>query len=169
MQPSCGQIRDARPPDATEICRIYNPYILKTDITFEEETVTASTMRDRMAQVQDGKLPWLVWHSPEIDAIQGYAYASPWKSRSAYRFTVETSIYVDEAWQCKGIGQALYESLLHRLREQGFHSAIGILTLPNPKSVALHERFGFRQVGHLPEAGFKFNRWIDVGYWQRRL
>lgn len=160
-------IRAATPHDAAAIAAIYNPYIAQTTISFEEEPVNADEMRGRIAAVQDGGLPWLVL---ERDGeIAGYAYATKWRVRHAYRFSVETSVYLAPRHARKGAGTALYEALLERLRATGCHLVIGGIALPNDASVALHEKMGYRKVAHFGEVGFKFGRWIDVGYWERRL
>jgi phosphinothricin acetyltransferase len=97
----------------------------------------------------------------------GFAYASKWKGRCAYRHTAETTVYVARShWRC-GVGKALYMQLLELLQHARIHAAIGGIALPNDSSVALHERLGFVKVAQFKEVGFKFNRWIDVGYWQR--
>ncbi len=157
-------IRPAEARDAEAIARIYNHYVRSTTITFEEQEVTPKQMAARMADVRDALLPWLVLAGD--GELAGYAYASPWRTRSAYRFTVETSVYIDHAQLGKNFGHTLYEALLPLLRERGVHAAVACLGLPNPASVALHERCGFRHVGDFPEVGYKFGTWLDVGYWQ---
>ena len=156
-------IRLATPDDAGAIAAIYNHYVLHTSVSFEEQAVSESDMRGRMAEVQTA-LPWLVCENDGV--VAGYAYASPWKSRCAYRNSVETSVYLDKEQLGKGLGTRLYEPLLQSLGERGFHTAIGGIALPNSGSVALHERFGFRKIAHFEEVGFKFGGWVDVGYWQ---
>ena len=94
------------------------------------------------------------------------AYAAPWNGRAAYQWTVEATVYVDPSRQRRGVGDALYTELLARLRRQGFHSAVGVIALPNEPSVRLHERHGFVRVGRLIEAGYKLGAWHDVGFWQ---
>ena len=160
-------IRDARAEDAAAIARIYGHYIAKTVITFEESPVSDAEIRARMQKVSAAGLPWLVHE--EDGALIGYAYAGRWHERSAYRFSAETTIYLDAHQLGRGLGTALYAALVERLRELGLHTAIGGIALPNPGSIALHEKLGFRQVGHHREVGFKFDRWIDVGYWQLLL
>ncbi|MFZ4664882.1 MAG: GNAT family N-acetyltransferase [Prochlorotrichaceae cyanobacterium] len=162
-------LREVQATDAPGICHIYNPYILQTEITFEEEPLKETDINDRIQTIQRSGLPWLVTIEEHTGQLQGYAYASTWKARSAYRYTVETSIYLDPAWQGRGLGQALYQALMQQLKAQGIHSVIGILALPNPASIRLHEKLGFQPVGKIQDAGFKFNRWIDVGYWQLML
>ena len=167
--PHSPLVRDAQPQDADRICQIYNPYILNTTITFEEQPLTPSDILQRMTQVQGEKLPWLVLEEPHTGVTKGYCYAAHWKPRAAYRYTVETSIYLDANDRNRGFGQRLYGELLQRLQTQNIHSAIGILALPNPHSIRLHQKCGFEYVGCVKDAGFKFDRWIDVVYWQRIL
>lgn len=164
---SDGRIRSATPADGEALARIYNHYVRETIITFEEEAVTGAEMAARLARVQGGGLPWLV--AEDDEGVAGYAYATPWKARAAYRFAVESTIYLDPARTGRGLGRPLYEALLDALRAGGFHTAVGGIALPNPASIALHERLGFVKVAHFREVGFKFGRWIDVGYWQRAL
>ncbi len=160
-------IRQAGPSDALAIAEIYNHYITETVITFEEEPVTASEMARRMTEVRSASLPWLV--EEENGMIRGYAYAHLWRSRSAYRFTVEATVYIAPGCVGRGIGSSLYSQLLSMLQAQKIHSVIGGIALPNEASVALNEKFGLRKVAEFHEVGFKFGRWIDVGYWQRTL
>jgi len=159
-------IRRAANDDAEAIARIYNHYIENTIITFEETPVTASEMQQRMG-LPDNQLPWLVVE--EGGDLLGYAYASPWKPRAAYRHSVECSVYLDQHATGRGFGRQLYQTLLETLREQGIHAVIGGIALPNEASVGLHESLGFEKVAHFREVGRKFDRWIDVGYWQLML
>lgn len=159
-------IRDAKPADAAAIAAIYNHYIAKTVVTFEEVEVTAEEMRRRRRLVAE-KFPWLVVE--EAGSVVGYAYASPWHARAAYRHSVETTVYLAPDATGRGLGRPLYEALLDRLPPLGVHAAIGGIALPNPASVALHERLGFAKAAHYREVGHKFGRWIDVGYWQLTL
>ena len=161
-------IRDARPGDAAAIAAIYNPYIVDSTVSFEEAAVSAADMQGRIAAVQEGGLPWLVLELAD-GTIAGYAYATQWRVRHAYRFSVETSVYLARGSERKGFGTALYQALLERLRCQGCHLAIAGIAQPNDASVALHERMGYRKVAHFAEVGFKFGRWLDVGYWELRL
>ncbi|WP_229505372.1 arsinothricin resistance N-acetyltransferase ArsN1 family B [Massilia mucilaginosa] len=160
-------IRNAEAGDAGAIVSIYNHYILTTTISFEEESVSEQAMASRIADIQAGALPFLVL--TDGDTIAGYAYATKWRVRHAYRFAVESSIYLLPGHGGKGHGAALYTALLARLAEGGFHMVIGGIAQPNQASVALHEKFGFRKVAHFSEVGFKFGRWIDVGYWELKL
>lgn len=160
-------IRDATLEDAGAIAAIYNPYVTDTLVTFETDPLSEEDMRKRMAGAQAASLPWLV--ATEGGAVFGYTHASPWKGRWAYRYSVETTVYLDPSRTRRGLGSQLYATLVERLRERGFHAAIGGIALPNAASVALHERLGFEKVAHFPQVGFKHERWIDVGYWQLLL
>lgn len=157
-------IRPALQADVEDIARIYNHYILNTVISFEEQVVTPQAIADRLQEVQAASLPWLVAESS--GSVTGYAYASRWKERSAYRYSVESTIYLDPAVLGAGHGTQLYHALLTDLRQRKVHTVIGGIALPNPASVRLHENIGFQKVAHFKDVGFKFDRWVDVGYWQ---
>ncbi len=157
-------IRRADLTDAQDISNIYNHYISHTVITFEDAIVSAEEMSGRMNAVFQQRLPWLV--ALDNEQIIGYAYASPWHKRSAYRFSVEVSAYILPSAKSQGWGSKLFEMLFAELKENSVHAVIGGISLPNPSSVALHEKFGMQQVAHYKEVGFKFDRWVDVGYWQ---
>ncbi|SEO19585.1 phosphinothricin acetyltransferase [Duganella sp. CF517] len=159
-------IRPATPDDACAIVEIYNHYVATTVISFEERPVTPDEMAARIRDVT-AALPWLVYESE--GAVVGYAYATKWRVRSAYRYSAETSVYVAPGRGGKGIGSALYETLLEELRAREIHMAIGGIAQPNPASVALHERLGFEKVAHFKQVGRKFDRWIDMGYWELQL
>jgi L-amino acid N-acyltransferase YncA len=160
-------IRPAAASDAEVIAQIYNHYILHTVVTFEEVVVTAGEMAKRIKTVQDNSLPWLVY---ELDGqVVGYAYAGTWNARSAYRFAVECTVYLDHAATKRGLGTALYDVLFAVLRSKKLHTVIGGIALPNAASVALHEKFGMTKAAHFKAVGFKFEQWIDVGYWQVML
>src|SRR5262249_55069172 len=146
---------------------IYNHYVRTTAITFEEEEVAATEVARRIGDVAAASLPWLV--AERDGAVVGYAYATQWHGRSAYRFSVEITVYVDTRHTRLGVGARLYDALLPMLRERGIHAVLACISLPNEPSIALHERFGLVKIGHFEETGFKFDRWIDVGYWQRLL
>jgi phosphinothricin acetyltransferase len=160
-------IREAQAGDSEAIAAIYNHYIRETVITFEEQEVTARDMASRVEEVQGAGLPWLV--AEEAGRVLGYAYASKWKGRCAYRYTVETTVYLDPSAIGRGAGTRLYDALFALLRERSMHVVIGGIALPNESSIALHEKFGMKKVAHFGEVGFKFGRWIDVGYWQVNL
>jgi phosphinothricin acetyltransferase len=160
-------IRNADPADAGRIAEIYNPYVLNTTITFEENMVEVKEMRSRIEQVVEKGHPWLVMEKD--NNVVGYAYASTWRERPAYRFSLESTIYLDQQSGGKGWGTELYTALLEKLQQAGVHAVIGSIALPNPESIRLHEKLGFIKVAQFPEVGFKFNRWIDVGFWQLTL
>lgn len=156
-------IRPINIEDAQEIAEIYNDYVLNSCVTFEELKVSAEEMRGRI-QATNSKFPWLVF---EIDnEILGYAYASAWKPRSAYKHTVESTVYLKKEATKNGIGSLLYKELIGQLTDLGFHAVIGGISLPNDASIALHEKFGFEKIAQFKEVGFKFKKWIDVGYWE---
>ena len=162
-----GLIRPAGAADTEAFARIYNHYIRETVVTFEEQEVSHEDMAARVEQVTAASLPWLVVeHS---GSVTGYAYAGPWHRRSAYRYSTESTIYLDHRHTRRGTGTRLCEALLAILRRQSSHVVIGGIALPNAASVALHERLGFVKVANFPEVGFKFGRWTDVGYWQASL
>jgi phosphinothricin acetyltransferase len=156
-------VRSATTEDAARICEIYNYYVLHSTITFEEQPVSVEEMKQRIGEVLTG-LPWLVWVEDQV--VQGFAYASKWKGRCAYRHSVESTAYLADGSTGRGIGTKLYEALFTALRQSKMHVVMGGIALPNDASVALHEKLGFEKVAHFREVGWKFGKWIDVGYWQ---
>jgi phosphinothricin acetyltransferase len=160
-------LRPATSADAATICAIYNTYIATTTITFEEEAVTEQDMAQRIADVGTANLPWLVL---EVDGeVCGYAYATKWRVRPAYRHSVESTVYLDQKAAGCGFGRVLYSALLDELRKRELHLVIGGIALPNEASIGLHEALGFSKVAHFSEVGMKFGRWVDVGYWELKL
>lgn len=163
-------IRTATPTDAAAICAIYQHYVLNTSISFEEEPVTSLDMAQRIQDV-GAELPWLVFQRD--GELLGYAYASKWRVRPAYRFAVETTVYVAAHASRQKIGSQLYQTLLDALRARpqphAVHAAIGGIALPNAASVGLHEKLGFEKVAHFKQVGWKFGDWVDVGYWELLL
>jgi len=157
-------IRACEVKDAPKICEIYNYYVENTVITFEEIPVDTATMVERIESYT--KLyPWYVC---EVDGvIVGYAYATKWKERVAYKKSAEVTVYVKNEQGGKGFGKALYSALIESLKTNGCHVVLGGIALPNDASVGLHESFGFKKVAHFEEVGFKIGRWVDVGYWQK--
>lgn len=158
-------IRSAQPADAEAIVGIYNHYVANTTVSFEEQPVSVEEMRRRIDAIQAAGLPWLVLE--EAEQLLGYAYAGKWKERSAYRYSVETSVYLQHGSQARGLGSRLYEALFSALTERGIHAAMGGIVLPNEASVRLHEKMGMKQVARFEQVGYKFGRWLDVGYWQK--
>lgn len=160
-------IRLATPADADAVAAIYGPYCTDSRISFEEVAPDPAEMARRIAGERPGYHPWFL--AEEDDAILGYAASSPFRTRPAYRWSVETGIYLAPAAQGRGLGRTLLETMLAALERQGYVSAIGAIALPNPASVALHERLGFGQVGAYRGTGFKQGQWLDVGLWQKDL
>jgi phosphinothricin acetyltransferase len=156
-------IRMCTAADAAAVCAIYNPYVLETVVTFEEEPVCTAEMARRIGEVT-ARFPWL--GAEEGGAIVGYAYATPWKVRAAYRHSVETTVYLAPGHAGRGVGTALYRELIELLRKAAVHAVIGGVALPNAASVALHEKLGFKKTAHFPEVGHKLGRWVDVAYWE---
>lgn len=159
-------IRRATPRDAAAIVAIYIPFVRESHFTFETETPTEAKIWDRMEASRE-IAPWLVWE--EEEEVLGYACAASFRDRPAYRWSVEASVYVRPDAQGRGIGRALCEALVASLRDRGYRNVLGVVALPNDPSIALLERAGFRRVGVLCEAGYKFGAWWDVGVWQLRL
>jgi phosphinothricin acetyltransferase len=161
-----GTIRLARPDDTGTIAAIYAPFVQNTHVSFETVVPTEHEFRDRIRATLDFA-PWLV-HESE-GRVDGYAYATPFKDRPAYRWTVETSVYVRDDRRRRGVARTLLTVLLETLALQGFQNAVAVIALPNEASVALFESMGFRRVALFPAVGFKLGAWWDVGMWQRRL
>ena len=157
------------PDDAPAIAQIYAPYVLTTCVTFEEIAPAADEIRARMQKVLDAGLPWYVAEAPDR-TILGYAYAGPFHPRSAYRYTVENSVYVDSAHLRRGIGTALMQRLIEECGQRGYRQMVALIgETDNRASIRLHEKLGFKPVGLLSDAGFKFSRWSSVTLMQRPL
>ena len=157
-------IRLANASDAAEIAAIYRPYVESSRVSFEEEAPDAGEIARRMGNPLH---PWLV--AEEDGRMLGYASTSPMRGRRAYRWSVETGIYLDVSAQGHGLGRQLLAAQLDLLERQGFVTAIAGIALPNDASIALHEKLGFRLSGIERGVGFKLGQWIDVGRWQRDL
>ncbi|MDP1676345.1 MAG: N-acetyltransferase family protein [Bacteroidota bacterium] len=156
-------IREAHVSDAAAIAEIYNYYILNTIITFELDPITSIDIAKRMVTYKRIG-PYLVYE--EHGQVIGYAYTSKFRDRKAYDSSVESTIYLRNGSEGKGIGYKLYSELLSLLLPK-YHVIIGGISLPNEASVKLHEKCGFTKVGHFPEVGNKFGKWVDVGFWRR--
>jgi len=159
-------VRRAAIDDAPALAAIYAPYVLETAISFEDRPPDGAEMGRRMAATL-ATHPFLVFEDGGEPV--GYAYASPHQPRAAYAWSVNVSVYSRTDVHRRGVGRALYGDLLRRLTDLGFHSAFAGIALPNANSVGLHEAMGFVHLGTYREAGFKFGRWHDVGWWRRPL
>ena len=159
-------IRIANVDDGESIARIYAPIVTDTAISFEEVPPTASAMSGRIEQTLRTH-PWLV--AEDDGSIAGFAYASPHRSRSAYRWSSDVSAYLAEGARRRGIGSMLYRQLLSTLVRLGHANAFAGIALPNNASVHFHERNGFKAIGVYPRVGFKNGSWHDVGWWRRPL
>lgn len=157
-------IRLATEADAAAIAAIYRPYVENSRISFEEEAPDAAEVAQRIASPIH---PWLV---AEVDnRVLGYASTSPMRNRRAYRWSVETGIYLDPAAQGRGLGRQLLSAHLDLLERQGFVTVIAGIALPNEASVALHQKLGFTLSGIERGVGFKLGEWVHVGRWQNDL
>ncbi|MDR0707973.1 MAG: GNAT family N-acetyltransferase [Treponema sp.] len=159
-------IRPVAPEDAEAICGIYNYYVRNTFVTFEEEPISAAEMSARIAAVTTD-FPGYVYE--EDGELIAFAYLHYYHSRSAYRFTVEDSIYVKNGRQKTGIGAQLLNLLIGDAKKLGKHSIMAILGLPNGASEALHKKCGFQKMANMDELGFKLGCWAGVGFWKLRL
>ncbi len=159
-------IREVNEKDAVQISNIYNHYIKNSVITFEETETDETEIRRRINAVTKN-FPWLVYE--EDSKVIGYAYADRWKERSSYRFSVENTVYINKNHFGKGTGKKLLQELIFKLKQNGIHSILAGIALPNEASIILHEKSGFIKCGILKEVGFKFGKWVDVGYWEKIL
>lgn len=156
-------LREVLPDDTGDICAIYNYYVENTCVTFDEEPLSLEQMQAKIEQVTAG-YPWIVY--VDSGRLLGYAYAAQWKPRAAFRYTAEASIYVHQDATGRGLGAQLYRSLLDRLRIRGMHLVVAGISLPNEASIRLHRKLGFKEAGCWLQAGYKFDRWVDLSYWQ---
>lgn len=159
-------IRSVHISDSKVLLDIYNYYVLNTVVTFDIEPLTLLMFHEKLKKI-DAEYPFIVYE--ENNEILGYAYGSKWRPKPAYEHTVESTVYVKHNVLGKQIGTKLYAELLLLLKQQDYHVVLGGLTLPNAASVKLHEKFGFKQVAHFKEVGLKFDKWLDVGFWQLKL
>ncbi|MFM0792988.1 N-acetyltransferase family protein [Streptococcus suis] len=160
------EIRSARLEDAADLVAIYAPYVEKTAITFETQVPTVSEFASRIEKAL-GKFPYLV--AVEEGKLLGYAYASTYYARAAYDWTVELSVYIQQEARGKGIGSMLYDALEEDLTVRGFKNFLACIALPNPASLALHEKRGYKQVAHFKKVGNKFETWHDIVWLQKSL
>lgn len=161
------KVRHVEPADAAGVAEIYNHYILNSRATFELDPITNLEMRSRIEESVSNGYPFLI--CDDEGEVSGYTYARQFRPRPAYKHSLETSVYVKPGFDGRGIGTQLYTALFEEIRRGDFHSVIAGISLPNESSVRLHEKFGFEKVAHFREVGFKFGKWVDVGYWQQIL
>jgi phosphinothricin acetyltransferase len=160
-------IRPATRRDLPAVAAIYD-HEVRTDVsTFDLEPPPPEVWEARLASTVPGD--HLLVAESATEGVLGYAYSAPYRTRAAYLHTRETSVYLAEAARGRGLGRRLYDDLLPRLAADGVHTAVALIALPNPASEALHRSTGFRHVGTLTEVGYKFGRWIDTAWWERRL
>ncbi len=161
-----NSIRIAKPGDAESILQIYSPYILNTSYTFETEVPSIKDFSGRISSYLQN-WPWLVY---EIDGkVAGYAYATRHRERTAYQWCVESSVYIHDDFQKTGIGSALYGALVDLLEYQGFRNVYAVINLPNDRSVAFHEKFGFKWFANYKNVGYKLGKWKTVGWWVNQV
>ena len=160
-------IRLAGEGDGAALAAIYRPYVEDSRISFEESAPDAAEMARRIRGDLPGYHPWFV--AEEDGRLLGYAASSAFRTRPAYRWTVETGVYLAADAQGRGVGRALLTKLLEVLARQGYAAAIGAIALPNDASVALHEKLGFAHAGTYRGVGFKLGEWLDVGLWEKEL
>ncbi len=164
--PMTRLVRQATAADAPAIAAIYAPFVESSHVTFETTPPDVTEMEGRIKRTTE-RYPWLVC---ELDGeVLGYAYASSFHERTAYQWTATVSVYVSPSAQRQGIAQQLYEALFSVLERQGICSTIAIIALPNPESVAFHERMEFERVAAFENVGYKHGTWHDVGHWQRTI
>ena len=160
------QIRQAMNTDSQPMLDIYAPVIEKTATSFEFTVPTVEEFQYRVSKILE-QLPWLVCTNGP--SVAGYAYAGSHRSREAYQWSAELSVYIDPLYHRRGIARALYTALAGILKLQGFYTALAGITLPNDTSVGFHEAFGFKPVGIYHNVGHKFGRWHSVGWWEYQL
>lgn len=159
-------IRPALSSDASSILDIYAPFILNTTVSFETEVPTIENFSQRIITNQES-WPWLVYESDGF--IAGYAYASKHRERAAYQWCVESSVYVNDHFQQKGIATKLYQTLFQILKFQGCRNVYAGITLPNEKSIHFHEKMGFNKIADYRNIGYKLNRWNTVRWYELQL
>jgi L-amino acid N-acyltransferase YncA len=165
-RPFAYEIRPAREDDIVHVREIYNHYVTNSMVTFDEKRWTIAQWREKYAHLTKLGMPFLVAQSPS-GQILGYAYVAPWKSKTAYRYTVEDTIYLGQAAAGKGLGRALLEALIAASQEAGIREIVAAISDRGAEaSIALHEKLGFVEVGRMGKVGFKFGRWLGVVYLQ---
>jgi phosphinothricin acetyltransferase len=159
-------IRVATAADAAPILDIYAPYIENTSYTFETEVPTVDAFKERINTYLQN-WPWLVCEVDEV--IAGYAYGAKHRERTAYQWSLESSVYVHDDYHRGGVGKALYTALINILKLQQFRNVYAVINLPNDNSVAFHEKMGFEYFTVYKNVGYKLGKWKNVGWWQLQL
>lgn len=159
-------VRPFKIEDIQQLLDIYNYYVLNTVVTFDIEPLIFETFLEKITRINND-FPVIVFEKEK--KILGYAYGSKWRAKPAYKYTVESTIYVKYGEHGKQIGTHLYTSLLDFFKQENYNTVLGGVTLPNDASVKLHEKFGFKKVAHFKEVGLKFEQWLDVGFWQLKI
>ncbi|MFZ5645119.1 MAG: GNAT family N-acetyltransferase [Bacillota bacterium] len=161
-----NNLRLVKIEDCIAILGIYAPFIKNTSVTFECEVPTASDFSNRIRNIA-AIYPWLIYETE--GGIVGYAYASKYSERAAYRWSVNLSVYIKDDYQGKGIGQALYRALFELLQATGYCNAYACITLPNVRSERFHESLGFKSAGVFHNAGYKLGKWHDVIWYEQAI
>jgi len=162
-------LRDARPADLPAVREIYNYYVANSTVTFDEDAMSLKEWKSKFAYLAKLGMPFIVAESPSGQLL-GYALVSPWKQKRAYRFTVENSIYLGPAASGKGLGRVLLGELIARSKAAGLKEMIAVIADQGAEaSIALHERFGFVEIGRMGRVGFKFDRWLGTVLLQKTL
>lgn len=167
--PFAYEIRAATEADLPDVREIYNHYVKNSMVTFDEDPWTLSEVRARFEQLTRLKLPFIVAVSP-AGHVLGWAWVYPWKAKAAYRYTAENSIYLGPAATGKGLGTALMAELIARSKAAGLKEIVAVIADKGAEgSIALHERFGFKEIGRMGRVGFKFDRWLGTVMMQKSL
>ncbi|MGN6125392.1 MAG: GNAT family N-acetyltransferase [Humibacter sp.] len=167
--PFSYSIRDAKPGDLPHVREIYNHYVTNSTVTFDEDTMSLREWKSKYAYLQRLGMPFIVAESPN-GQILGYALVSPWKQKKAYRFTVENSIYLGQASTGKGLGTALMQALIDASKQAGLKEMIAVIADQGAEaSIAMHKRFGFKEIGSMGHVGYKFDRWLGTVLMQKSL
>jgi phosphinothricin acetyltransferase len=162
-------IRAAQSSDCYAIAEIYNFYIENSVVTFDEQIMNSSQWEEKLEYLNKLNLPFIIAASDQGE-ILGFAYVAPWRQKSAYRTTVEDSIYLRPAATRKRIGTKLLEELLIQSKAAGVKEVVAVISDSGAESsIRLHERFGFSKQGHLGKVGFKFDRWLGTILMQKSL
>ena len=162
-------LREARPADLPAVREIYNYYVANSTVTFDEDAMSLKEWKSKFAYLSKLGMPFIVAESPSGQLL-GYALVTPWKQKRAYRFTVENSIYLGPAASGKGLGRVLLGELIARSKAAGLKEMIAVIADQGAEaSIALHERFGFVEIGRMGRVGFKFGRWLGTVLMQKTL